>query len=80
MLRLANRDASLSELCGISGEPLSRSGLNHRLKKLSAIAEQLRARIVGLPTIRTLAEIDVFFASARSTQSPLARGKKVISK
>ena len=43
LLRLANRDASLSELCGLSDEPLSRSGLNHRLKKLSAIAEQLRA-------------------------------------
>lgn len=49
MLRLANRDASLSELCGISGEPLSRSGLNHRLKKLSAIAEQLRAGTYKAP-------------------------------
>lgn len=49
MLRLANRDASLSELCGLADEPLSRSGLNHRLKKLSAIAEQLRAGTYRTP-------------------------------
>lgn len=41
-LRLENRDASLSELCELSDEQLSRSGLNHRLKKLSGIAEQIR--------------------------------------
>ena len=40
----------------------------------------LRARFDGTPSNRTLARIDEFFASARSTQSPLARGKKVISK
>ena len=43
-------------------------------------ASALRARFDGVPSNRTLARIEVFFASARSTQSPLARGKKVISK
>ena len=48
LLRLENREASLSELCELlsgssSGEkPLSKSGLNHRLKKLSKMAEELR--------------------------------------
>lgn len=43
-LRLANPELSLSELCEISGLPLSRSGMNHRLKKISAIAEELREK------------------------------------
>ncbi len=48
LLRLENREASLSELCELlsdssSGEkPLSKSGLNHRLKKLSKMADELR--------------------------------------
>lgn len=47
-LRLANPESSLSELCemftGTHGEnpPISRSGLNHRLRKLSKVAESLR--------------------------------------
>lgn len=41
-LRLENPESSLSELCAMFSPPLSRSGLNHRLKKLSVIAEQLR--------------------------------------
>lgn len=45
LLRLENRDASLSELCELSDEPLSRSGLNHRLKRISNIAEQIRQGI-----------------------------------
>lgn len=50
LLRLENREASLSELCELlsdsaSGEkPLSKSGLNHRLKKLSKMAEELRVQ------------------------------------
>lgn len=50
LLRLENREASLSELCGLLSErspdekPLSKSGLNHRLKKLSQIAEELRGQ------------------------------------
>lgn len=47
LLRLENPESSLSELCGMLSEgkekPLSRSGLNHRLKKLSQIAEDLRS-------------------------------------
>ncbi len=42
-LRLENPEMSLSELCRLFSEPISRSGLNHRLKKLSAIAAELRA-------------------------------------
>lgn len=41
-LRLENPESSLSELCGLHSQPLSRSGLNHRLKKLAKIAEELR--------------------------------------
>ena len=37
------RETSLSELCGIFPEKISRSGLNHRLKKLSKLAEELRS-------------------------------------
>ena len=47
LLRLDNRESSLSELCGMLSEgkarPISRSGLNHRLKKLSQIAEELKS-------------------------------------
>lgn len=41
-LRLANPELSLSELCGLFQKPISRSGLNHRLKKLSKLADELR--------------------------------------
>ena len=41
-LRLENPESSLSELCAMFTPPISRSGLNHRLKKLSQIAETLR--------------------------------------
>ena len=47
LLRLENPESSLSELCGMLSEgkerPISRSGLNHRLKKLSQIAEELKS-------------------------------------
>lgn len=43
-LRLENQDLSLSELCGLFPEPITRSGLNHRLKKLAKIAEEIRSR------------------------------------
>ena len=33
-LRLANKDASLSELGAMMNPPLTKSGINHRLKKL----------------------------------------------
>lgn len=45
-LRLENPESSLSELCGMHSQPLSRSGLNHRLKKLAKIAEELRGKNV----------------------------------
>lgn len=41
-LRLDNPESSLSELCAMFDPPISRSGLNHRLKKLSQIAEELK--------------------------------------
>jgi len=41
-LRLENPESSLSELCGMHNRPISRSGLNHRLKKLAKIADELR--------------------------------------
>lgn len=42
-LRVENPEMSLSELCGMFPEKISRSGLNHRLKKLSKLAEVLRS-------------------------------------
>lgn len=42
LLRLNNPESSLSELCAMFDPPISRSGLNHRLKKLAQIAEGLR--------------------------------------
>lgn len=41
-LRLENPYAPLSELCKLSSVPLTRSGLNHRLKKIMEIAENLK--------------------------------------
>lgn len=43
-LRLENQELSLSELCGMFPEPITRSGLNHRLKKLSKIADEIRSK------------------------------------
>ena len=42
VLRMENPESSLSELCAMHSTTLSRSGLNHRLKKLSKIAEGLQ--------------------------------------
>ena len=41
-LRIANPDVSLVELGKMLSEPIGKSGVNHRLKKLSTIAEDLR--------------------------------------
>ncbi len=41
-LRLENPDLSLRELGELLKEPISRSGVNHRLKRLSEIAHKLR--------------------------------------
>ena len=42
MLRLANPEASLKELAEFSTSEIGKSGINHRLRKLSEIAEELR--------------------------------------
>ncbi|MBQ6801835.1 MAG: DNA-binding protein WhiA, partial [Oscillospiraceae bacterium] len=41
-LRLENPEMSLRELCESVEPPLSRSGMNHRLKKISEIANNIR--------------------------------------
>ena len=41
-LRLANPEASLSQLCKLSETAITRSGLNHRLKKIMEIAENIK--------------------------------------
>lgn len=42
LLRLENPEMSLSGLGELLSEPLSRSGINHRLKRIAAIAEEIR--------------------------------------
>jgi hypothetical protein len=42
MLRLANPDATLKELGEMLDPPVGKSGVNHRLRKLSQLAEELR--------------------------------------
>ena len=41
-LRIANPDVSLVELGKMLSEPIGKSGVNHRLKRISEIAEELR--------------------------------------
>ena len=41
LLRMANSEASLTELCRISGNKLTRSGLNHRLKRIIEISKEV---------------------------------------
>jgi DNA-binding protein WhiA len=43
-LRLLHEDSSLKELGEISDPPVGRSGINHRLRKISEIAEELRKK------------------------------------
>ena len=40
-IRYENADLSLSELAEMCNPPLSRSGVNHRLKKIISIANEL---------------------------------------
>ena len=42
VLRLENPDVSLSGLGKLLSEPISRSGVNHRLARISKLAEELR--------------------------------------
>lgn len=46
-LRLENPEASLRELAELSPEPLSRSGIHHRLDKLSKMAAEIREQEKG---------------------------------
>lgn len=48
LLRLAHPDASLKELGEMLVPPIGKSGVNHRLRKLSQLAEDLRARQGGI--------------------------------
>lgn len=41
LLRMANPDATLSELAKLYGNGISKSGINHRLKKIMELAEEL---------------------------------------
>ena len=41
-LRLENPDMSLKDLSEMAKPPVSKSGVNHRLKKIHEIAEELR--------------------------------------
>ncbi|HIZ56340.1 MAG TPA: DNA-binding protein WhiA, partial [Firmicutes bacterium] len=41
-LRIKNPDASLRELCESTEPVISRSGMNHRFKKIHEVAEQIR--------------------------------------
>ena len=41
-LRLDNPECSLRELAGMLETPLSRSGVNHRLKRIGEAARRLR--------------------------------------
>lgn len=46
-VRIENEDASLKELGEMLDPPVGKSGVNHRLRKLSAMAEDLRSRAAG---------------------------------
>ena len=42
-IRLENRELSLSDIGAMLEPPISRSGVNHRFRKISEIAKKLRA-------------------------------------
>ena len=44
VLRLEHPDATLSELSQMMNPPIGKSGMNHRLRKLSEIAEEIRQK------------------------------------
>ena len=48
MARLANPDAPLKELGACLSPPVGKSGINHRLRKLSELAEKVRQEQGGL--------------------------------
>ena len=48
LARLANPDLSLKELGAILNPPVGKSGINHRLRKLSELADKVRQEQGGL--------------------------------
>ena len=44
LLRVENEDLTLKELGELLSPPISKSGVNHRLKKIEDIANELRSR------------------------------------
>lgn len=48
LVRLSNPDAPLKELGALLSPPVGKSGINHRLRKLSELAEQVRQEQGGL--------------------------------
>lgn len=48
LVRLAHSDATLKELGELMSPPVGKSGVNHRLRKLSEMAEKVRERQGGL--------------------------------
>ena len=57
MVRLENPDSSLQELGGLLEPPLGKSGVNHRLRKISEIADDLRGNTPG--RIRSMTTKDI---------------------
>ncbi len=48
LVRLSHPDASLKELGGLLSPPVGKSGINHRMRKLSELAEKVRQEQGGL--------------------------------
>ena len=44
-VRLNNPDATLQELCDLMSETVGKSGMNHRLKRIDEIANELRSKL-----------------------------------
>ena len=48
LARLANPDLTLKELGAVLNPPVGKSGINHRLRKLSELADKVRQEQGGL--------------------------------
>ncbi len=53
VLRRKNPDLSLTELAAMMTEPVSKSGLNHRLQKICALADSMAQREKDIPAAQT---------------------------
>lgn len=49
MLRLEQREATLKELGELLDPPVGKSGVNHRLRRLSELAQREREKLEGQP-------------------------------